>query len=110
MKKENIEREEKAEKRFRDVQKKFQDGEKRIKDGEKRIKDWEKRIEHLENENNILTNEISKTKAKLEEVTKTLGFIQLRDKAKNFLKSFNIKLDKKDKEAIDPKKKTKWKK
>ena len=109
MKKENIEREEKAEKRFRDVQKKFQDSEKRIKDGEKRIKDGEKRIEHLENENNTLTNEISKTKAKLEEVTKTLGFIQLRDKAKNFLKSFNIKLDKKDKEAIDPTKKSKWK-
>jgi hypothetical protein len=58
----------------------------------------------LENENNILTNEISKTKAKLEEVTKTLGFIQLRDKAKNFLKSFNIKLDNRDEEAIKQKK------
>jgi sulfur relay (sulfurtransferase) DsrC/TusE family protein len=88
MKNENKEREEKAEQRF---------------------KDGEKRIENLENENHTLKTEISETKAKLEEVTKTLGFIQLRDKAKNFLKSFNIKLDKKDKEAIDPKKKTKWK-
>jgi len=88
MKNENKEREEKAEQRF---------------------KDGEKRIENLENENHTLKTEISETKAKLEEVTKTLGFIQLRDKAKNFLKSFNIKLDKKDKEAIDPKKKSKWK-
>ena len=76
---------------------------------EKAREEAEKRFQHLENENNVLKNEISKTKAKLDEVTKALGLIQLRDRAKNFLKSFNIKLDNKDEEAIKEKKKTKWK-
>ena len=80
----------------------------KFKDTEKRFKDAEKRIEQLENENNILKTEISKTKAKLDEVTKTLGDIQLRDIAKNFLKSFNIQLDKKDEETIKQNKKMKW--
>ena len=95
IKKKGKEREEKAEKKFKDVEKRFKDG--------------EKRIEHLENENNILTNEITKTKNKLDEVTKALGLIQLRDRAKNFLKSFNVTLDNKDEEAIKQKKKSKWK-
>ena len=67
------------------------------------------KLQNLENQNNALKNEIFKTKAKLDEVTKALGQIQLRDRAKNFLKSFNIKLDNKDEEAIKQKKKTKQK-
>ena len=87
MKRENNEREEKSEKRF---------------------KDMENKLDLLENKNNILKKEINETKAKMEDVYGTLSLIQLRDRAKNFLKSFNIKLDKKDEEAIKQKKKTKW--
>ena len=92
-----------------EIQKLFDEINKINKENKERDEKAEKRFQNLENQNNALKNEIFKTKAKLDEVTKALGKIQLRDRAKNFLKSFNIKLDNKDEEAIKQKKKTKQK-
>ena len=43
------------------------------KENKEREEKDEKRFQHLENENNVLKNEISKIKAKLDEVTEALG-------------------------------------
>ena len=45
------------------------------KENKEREEKAEKRFQHLENENNVLKNEISKIKAKLDEVTEALGLI-----------------------------------
>ena len=61
--------------RYSEIQKLIDEINKINKENKEREEKAEKRFQHLENENNVLKNEISKIKAKLDEVSEALGLI-----------------------------------
>lgn len=60
------------------------------------------------NKISLIETQLKDVQDENKKITETLGHIQLRDKAKNFLKSFNIKLQENDLKKIELGKKKKW--
>ena len=98
-----------------DMQKLFEAFKKMTAKFEKIEKENKEKFEEMKKENIELQNKVSLFETQLNNVQdennkiiETLGHIQLRDKAKNLLRSFNIILDENDQKKIDRKEKTKW--
>ena len=62
----------------------------------------------FQNKISLIETQLKDVQDENKKITETLGHIQLRDKAKNFLKSFNIKLQENDLKKIELGKKKKW--
>jgi hypothetical protein len=65
-------------------------------------------INKMQNKISLIETQLKDVQDENKKITETLGHIQLRDKAKNFLKSFNIKLQENDLKKIELGKKKKW--
>ena len=62
----------------------------------------------FQNKISLIETQLKDVQDENKKITETLGHIQLRDKAKNFLKSFNIILQENDLKKIELGKKKKW--
>ena len=72
-------------------------------------------MEEISKENKEIITKVNSIKTKLhsikeknKKIFEILGHIQLKDKAKNLLRSFNIILNEKDKKIIEKNEKKKW--
>lgn len=77
------------------------------KENRDKFENIEKEKNELQNKITLIETQLKKVEDKNNEMTEILGHIQLRDKAKNFLRSFNIILDENDLKPKDEKTKEK---
>ena len=82
---------------------------------ERENKNFNDKLEEISKENKELITKVNSIKTKLhsikeknKKIFEILGHIQLKDKAKNLLRSFNIILNEKDKKIIEKNEKKKW--